>query len=98
MKDSSFYGKVKQSKHREFGLANIIKKNNSPLIKDYFKNNLLNLDIKIINTGASSMTGGRIKILKKYVNERFMLTYGDGLCDVNIKKLLHFHKTNKSRN
>ena len=31
-------GKVKQSKHREFGLANIIKKNNSPLIKDYFKN------------------------------------------------------------
>ena len=41
------------------------------------------------------MTGGRIKILKKYINERFMLTYGDGLCDVNLKKLLHFHKTNK---
>jgi len=67
----------------------------SKIIKDYFKNNLLNLDIKIINTGANSMTGGRIKILKKYINERFMLTYGDGLCDVNIKKLLNFHKTNK---
>ena len=67
----------------------------SKIIKDYFKNNLLNLDIKIINTGASSMTGGRIKILKKYINESFMLTYGDGLSDVNIKKLLHFHKTNK---
>lgn len=65
------------------------------IIKKYFKNNILNLNIKIINTGVNSMTGGRIKILKKYINERFMLTYGDGLCDVNLKKLLHFHKTNK---
>ena len=65
------------------------------IIKKYFKNNLLNLNIKIINTGVNSMTGGRIKILKKYINERFMLTYGDGLCDVNLKKLLYFHKTNK---
>lgn len=66
------------------------------IIKDYFKNNLLNLNIKIVNTGANSMTGGRIKTLKKYINERFMLTYGDGLCDVNIKKLLNFHKKNKN--
>ena len=39
------------------------------------------------------MTGGRIKRLRKFINqETFMLTYGDGLSDVNIKKLLSFHK------
>lgn len=65
------------------------------IIKNYFKKNLLNLNIKIINTGINSMTGGRIKILKKYLKERFMLTYGDGLCDVNLKKLLNFHIENK---
>ena len=42
------------------------------------------------------MTGGRLKRLKKYLlNETFMLTYGDGLSDVNIKKLLNFHQKNK---
>ena len=42
------------------------------------------------------MTGGRLKRLKKYlINETFMLTYGDGLSDVNIRKLLNFHKKNK---
>ena len=43
------------------------------------------------------MTGGRIKRLRKFINqETFMLTYGDGLSDVNIKKLLSFHKKNKN--
>ena len=65
------------------------------IIKNYFKNNLLHLDIKTVNTGINSMTGGRIKILKKHINETFMLTYGDGLCDINLRKLLHFHKTNR---
>ena len=65
----------------------------SKIIKDYFKKNLLNLDIKIINTGANSMTGGRIKILKKYIKQ--IRIHIDGLFDVNIKKLLNFHKTNK---
>ena len=42
------------------------------------------------------MTGGRIKRLKKYLNdENFMLTYGDGLSNVNLKKLLKFHKDKK---
>ena len=42
------------------------------------------------------MTGGRIKRLEKYLkNETFMLTYGDGLSNVNLKKLLKFHKKNK---
>ena len=41
------------------------------------------------------MTGGRIKRLKKYLgNETFLLTYGDGLSNVNVKKLINFHKKN----
>ena len=43
------------------------------------------------------MTGGRIKRLEKYLkNERFLLTYGDGLCDVNLKNLIRFHEKNKN--
>ena len=43
------------------------------------------------------MTGGRIKRLKKYLNnERFFLTYGDGVSNLNIKKLLNFHLKSKS--
>ena len=42
------------------------------------------------------MTGGRLKRLKKYIGkETFMMTYGDGLSNVNLKKLLKFHKKNK---
>ena len=42
------------------------------------------------------MTGGRIKRLKDYIgNETFMLTYGDGLSNINLKELLEFHKKNK---
>ena len=42
------------------------------------------------------MTGGRLKRLKKYIGEEtFMMTYGDGLSNVNLKKLLKFHKNNK---
>ena len=43
------------------------------------------------------MTGGRLKRLKKYLkNETFLMTYGDGVSDINIKKLINFHKKNKS--
>ena len=41
------------------------------------------------------MTGGRVKILKKYLNSTFLLTYGDGLSNVNIRELIRFHKKNK---
>jgi glucose-1-phosphate cytidylyltransferase len=69
----------------------------SKIIKDYFKTKMKNLNIKVIFTGKNSMTGGRIKKLKKYLkNERFFLTYGDGLCDVNIKELLKFHIKKKN--
>ena len=43
------------------------------------------------------MTGGRIKRLKKVLNqERFLLTYGDGLCNVDIKKLVKLHIKSKN--
>jgi len=49
--------------------------------------------VTIVDTGLETMTGGRIKRIKKYVDgETFMLTYGDGVTDLNIKELLQFHK------
>ena len=41
------------------------------------------------------MTGGRLKKLKKYLKETFLLTYGDGLSNVNLNKLIKFHKNKK---
>ena len=42
------------------------------------------------------MTGGRIKKLKKYLDDEVFMTYGDGISNINLKKLLRFHKKNKS--
>ncbi len=50
--------------------------------------------VTAVDTGLSTMTGGRIKQIQKYVgNQPFMLTYGDGVADVNIPKLLAHHQT-----
>lgn len=52
--------------------------------------------VTLVDTGLNTMTGGRIKRIQKYVgNETFMLTYGDGVSDVDINKLVDFHKKNK---
>ena len=52
--------------------------------------------VTLIDTGLNTMTGGRIKRLKKYINnEPFMFTYGDGLSNINIKKLVEFHTSHK---
>ena len=49
--------------------------------------------ITLLDTGENSMTGSRIKQAADFVSgEKFMLTYGDGLCNVNIEKLLQFHE------
>ncbi len=49
--------------------------------------------VTLVDTGLTTKTAGRLKQVKKYLgNEDFMLTYGDGLCDVDLKKLLAFHK------
>lgn len=51
--------------------------------------------IHIVDTGLNTQTGGRLKKLKKYIEneESFMFTYGDGVADINIKELLEFHKS-----
>ena len=50
--------------------------------------------VTVVDTGYNTMTGGRIKRVQKYVgNEPFFMTYGDGVCDVNMNKLLEFHKS-----
>jgi len=52
--------------------------------------------LHLVDTGALTMTGGRVKRLQDYIgNERFMLTYGDGVSDVNIQNLLAFHQEHK---
>lgn len=49
--------------------------------------------VTVVDTGVNTMTGGRIKKVKQYIgNETFMMTYGDGVCDVDIKALFEFHK------
>ena len=49
--------------------------------------------VTVVDTGYNTMTGGRIKRVQEYVgNETFFMTYGDGVCDVDINKLLEFHK------
>ena len=63
-------------------------------IKKKFKKYKFN--IQFVDTGLNTMTGGRVKKLKKYLNnERFMLTYGDGLSNVNLSKLLKLHIASK---
>lgn len=53
--------------------------------------------VTLVDTGTETMTGGRIKRIQDYVgNNTFMLTYGDGVSDVDIKKLVDFHKKNKA--
>ena len=67
------------------------------IIKQYFKN-IKNLKYKVhlIETGLNTMTGGRLKRLKNQIgNETFLLTYGDGISDVNLNQLVKFHKKNK---
>ncbi|MAV56981.1 MAG: glucose-1-phosphate cytidylyltransferase [Candidatus Pelagibacter sp.] len=67
------------------------------IIKKYFKKNLYkNFKVNVIDTGLNTMTGGRVKRLQGLLNnQRFFLTYGDGVSNVNIKKLLSFHKRGK---
>ncbi len=50
--------------------------------------------VAVVDTGLETMTGGRIKRIQKYVgDETFMMTYGDGVCDVDMKELLAFHRS-----
>lgn len=77
-------------KHNEFYIALGYK---GEVIKDYFKN-FKNKDWKInlIDTGSDTLTGGRLKRMEKYFdNENFLLTYGDGISNIDINALIKFH-------
>ena len=50
--------------------------------------------VTVVDTGLNTMTGGRVKRVRDYIgNEPFMLTYGDGVCDIDIGKLVEYHKS-----
>lgn len=50
--------------------------------------------VTVVDTGDGTMTGGRIKRIQPYIgDETFCMTYGDGVCDVNIRKLIEFHRS-----
>ena len=66
----------------------------SNVIKNYFKKKKIkNCKINIVDTGLNTMTGGRLKRLSRYLKkDTFLMTYGDGLSNVNLKNLIKFHK------
>ena len=89
--------------HKDFYIALGYK---SQVVKKYFKN-FKNFNekfkfriknktctITLVYTGTKTLTGGRLKRIRKFINkkENFMFTYGDGICSINLKKLEIFHK------
>ena len=77
--------------HKDFYVALGYK---GDVIKKYFQNINNDWKINLIDTGQNSMTGGRLKRLQKNIGkETFMLTYGDGLSNININDLISFHKS-----
>ena len=61
---------------------------------DLYQEDCVDWQVTLAQTGINSMTGGRVKRMKSFIgNETFMLTYGDGLSDIDIDALLKFHKS-----
>ena len=59
---------------------------------DKYQKNSEDWKVKLVDTGIESMTGGRVKRMKKFIeNETFLLTYGDGVSNINIEELIEFH-------
>ena len=107
MKEYSFYGfndfiicaGYKQQVIKEY-FANYYLYH-SDITYDFSKKNSLTIHnnvaepwkVTIVDTGLNTLTGGRIKRVKNYIgNEPFLLTYGDGVCDVNIADVVEFHR------
>ena len=78
--------------HREFVLSLGHRKE---IVLDYFAHKSNDLDIKIVDTGEDTDTAGRIYNCRHLLRERFMATYGDGLCDVPIDSLIAFHEAHR---
>jgi len=68
------------------------------VIENYYRDSNEFKKLKIVDTGKFTMTGGRILKLKKFFSkdEIFFMTYGDGLCDINLNNLEKFHKRHKN--
>jgi len=63
---------------------------------EHLRKKAVDWKVTLVDTGLNTMTGGRVKRVKEYVgNETFMLTYGDGVANVNISKLIAFHKNHR---
>ena len=63
----------------------------SEIIEKHFNNHA---NVKVIYTGEETLTGGRVFKLSNYLEEEFIVTYGDGLADINIHKLIEYHHEN----
>ncbi len=76
--------------HKDFLIALGYK---AEVVQDYFENSpKKNWNLTLVDTGLNTSTGGRIKCLEHQLDDEFMLTYGDGLSNVNINQLIEHHK------
>lgn len=81
--------------YRHMADMTIDMKNNSV---EYHKSKAEPWKVTLVDTGLNTMTGGRIKRVKDYIgNEPFMLTYGDGVADIDIPELVKFHEQHKGK-
>tara|TARA_B100000886_G_scaffold90816_1_gene59917 strand:- start:3124 stop:3828 length:705 start_codon:yes stop_codon:yes gene_type:complete len=79
--------------HKDFYIALGYK---GDVIRKYFNKKIEDFNINLIDTGSETLTGGRVKRLEKYLKkEKFLLTYGDGLSNININDLISFHNSHK---
>jgi len=111
MKIYSFYGindfiiccGYKSEKIKEYFLNYLYTHSDFTISYDNSYNNIKihkreveNWNVTLVDTGINTMTAGRLKSVQPYIDsEDFCLTYGDGLADINIKKLIKFHKASK---
>ncbi len=86
--------KLREYFTRLFHMSNDIRVNLSDNKLEVLKNNSPDWKVTLVDTGLNTMTGGRIKRLADYIDgDTFMLTYGDGVSDIDITDLLKFHKS-----
>jgi glucose-1-phosphate cytidylyltransferase len=64
------------------------------IVRDNVAHDEANWRVSLVDTGLETMTGGRVARIRKYIgnDENFLLTYGDGVCDVNVPELIRFHQ------
>ena len=63
---------------------------------DKYNDNNTTWNVEVVDTGVDTMTGGRLKRIQNHIDDRFCLTYGDGVSNVDITSLISFHKEKKS--